>query len=248
MQYDFTILSNGGQKIDAKGRFIKYKSGTGKIQVRIDRGGYIDLVPGQGIKNIDFDSFEVRDKSGAANSGTIIAGFLEFQDDSVSGSVGIVNIPHVIVDSQAGTVLVRQNGKELTVAGSAFIGVAAFNTAVAQLWNPVGSGKNVVVEAIEVASSVANTFDLFSASVVAATSSIAAGLNKNVGGSASTAQVRSGINTGTTDLQMMRILTGANVGNFRRLERPILLVPGKGLTVLPITAGNQAINFEWTEE
>jgi hypothetical protein len=134
MQYDFALTPLGGQIINVKGRFFKYRTGTGPIRVKLTDGGVIDLMPGQGVSNRNFESIEIVDRSGAINAGTILAGDFDFRDERISGTVDVVD-----------------GGKSRTLSGRTYMcaisaGNSAGQFAFNELWNPPGSNKNVIVE------------------------------------------------------------------------------------------------------
>lgn len=140
MQFDFNVGANKSQHIDVVGTFIKYKAGTGLIRVRLDGGGYIDLLPGQGVNNVHFTSVDLQDRTGAQNVGTILAGIYDFRDDRITGSVEMID-----------------GGRNRTIANIAFIAnnVCPASPGVqshVQLWNPAGSGKNLILKAVIAAS------------------------------------------------------------------------------------------------
>jgi hypothetical protein len=181
MDFDFTLLANGGQAVDIAGSFFKYKAGIGAIKIQTDRGGSVTLLPGQGVRNAQFTRLQIVDASGLPNSGILIAGNEEFIDDRISGSVAIT----------AGTLSVVDDGKSRTLSGSAFIATigqsaAAGTYATLQLWNPAGSGKNLIVESINANFDVDN---LFNASDSVAAISVQTGnpSPKKLGGAASVA-------------------------------------------------------------
>jgi hypothetical protein len=132
MQYDFAVGANGGQRIEVSGRFFKYASGAGKIRVTTSRGGYVDLVPGQGIFGGEFSGLSITDRSGVANSGVILAGDFDFRDERIPG-----------------TVLTADGSSGLTMTQQCFVGSQAASIGTdsnfAILTNAAGSGVNVVV-------------------------------------------------------------------------------------------------------
>jgi hypothetical protein len=98
MQFDINLGANKSQHLDVSGTFLKYKSGTGPIRVRLNGGGYIDLVPGQGVSNVKFDNVDVQDRSGLTNTGTILAGNYDFRDDNVNIGGGSLNLGEIAAD------------------------------------------------------------------------------------------------------------------------------------------------------
>jgi hypothetical protein len=135
MQFDFTLPGNGNQHLDVAGTFLKYTSGTGKIRVRLNGGGFIDLMPGQGVGNVKFNNVDLQDRTGFANSGTILAGNYDFRDDNVYG-----------------TVTVRDSSSDIVQANKSFIGAGPVygsgGTTMTALfvYNPSGSGRIVKIK------------------------------------------------------------------------------------------------------
>jgi len=240
MQYDFALAANGGQQIDVKGKFFKYISGIGRIRVRINKGGYVDLLPGQGVWNVDFETLNVSDRSGAVNAGTILAGDFDFHDDRITGTVDVVD-----------------GGKYRTKAQIAYSSsVRAGNVgamfATVQLWNPPASGKNIVVEAIGVTSVLGGTIALLAASnsALANLRATPGSKLKQAGVAASVAVTRyeqlAAQGIVTSDLQYAM---GANSNVDKKLVEPIVITPGYGLNVSSETANvDIAASFEYYEE
>lgn len=140
MQYDFAVGAGQSQTLDVSGRFFKYRSGTGVISVRTSGGGSVDLLPGQGIWNVEFSSLTVKDKSGLANAGVIVAGAFDYRDDRIAGSVEVID-----------------GGRARTMANLAYMATGSRGAAPGllghfQFWNPAGSGRNVLIEQIIVGS------------------------------------------------------------------------------------------------
>ncbi len=138
MQFDFQLAPGASQTIDVKGRFFKYKSGTGLIRVRTSMGGFVDVLPGQGIENVNFTSLTIADKSNAGNSGSILAGDFDFRDDRITGTVDVVD-----------------GGKARSNTGAAciaYVNMSAVATKYphVQLLNPTGSSKTIYVEQISI--------------------------------------------------------------------------------------------------
>lgn len=240
MQYDFNLQPNGGQVIDVKGRFVKYRSGTGYIRVRLSSGGYADLLPGQGIFNMAFDSLTVSDRTGLANIGTILAGDFDFRDDRITGTVDVVD-----------------GGKARTLAGLAYMASNALTSAAAQypsiqLWNPPGSGRNLVVEKISAAHTSQGLIDMgrTSAPIGAA---FKAPTNKNLsiaGGSVAQCRYQSSaaLPMVAADVMFNSIVAGMALV-LLPLNEPIVVGPGMGLCIMS-EVQNVALNasFEYFEE
>lgn len=240
MQYDFALTPLGGQIINAKGRFFKYRAGNGLIRVKLTDGGVIDLLPGQGVSNRNFESIEIVDKSGAANSGTILAGDFDFRDERITGTVDVVD-----------------GGKFRTKAQIAY-GSSVRNGNVAaqfsnvQLWNPVGSGRNLVVEAIGVVSALGGTIAVVIPMSAALLNLRGTPASKLVlaGATASVAQTRYE-NTGVANNAdaTLHFAMAANSNVPKNFAEPMVITPGNGLNVAALTANiDIGANFEYYEE
>jgi len=237
MQYDFNLLAGQSQNIDVKGRFFKYKSGTGMIRVRTSLGGAVDLLPGQGVEDVEFTGLTVSDRSGANNVGSILAGAFKYTDDRISGSVEVID-----------------GGRNRTIANQAFMtntycGPTAGNTPMVQLWNPVGSGKRVVVERVTRSSGSAGNIVVALVNYALATFDKYA-RSKLSGGSVSTSEVRYFSKVGAqNDPALTSDPVQANVPLLFQFIEPVVLLPGFGLVIAASSIGTDVVGaFEYFEE
>lgn len=92
--YNFTLSANATQNLDVPGDYLKVISATGAIRVRTVEGWMKDLLPGQGVKGLNFQRLILEDRSGAANTGTIAVGIGadSIVDDRITGEVSISDI------------------------------------------------------------------------------------------------------------------------------------------------------------
>lgn len=239
MQYDFTLVPFGGQDVSAIGQYIKYKSGLGAIRVRMSQGGFVDLTPGQGIRlPKEFTAFNITDRSGNANAGVILAGDYEFQDDSINGAVSIID-----------------GGKISTLQQSCFMGTfdappinAQYNSCV--LGNPAGNLKNIVVESIAVSSTFSGPVVLTQSNSAVGASVV--GINK-AGNLApnSTGLMGAGAvtNLALAGAVFWKLNMAANSVAVIKLAEPIIIIPGRSISVLSISIGQGLTAcFEWRED
>jgi len=217
MQYDFALTPLGGQIINAKGRFFKYRAGVGMIRVKLTDGAVIDLLPGQGVSNRNFETIEITDRSGAANSGTILAGDFDFRDERITGDVNVID-----------------NAKNKVMLGNCFYRLRsapalAANYSFVQLFNPVGSGVNVSLNRIFFASDQVGTIGMFQSTVEAGGVTYPA--NKRIGGADGLLHCNSGYTVSQPGSGSMGTLNAsvANVYSEIGINDPIVLVPGQGL-------------------
>jgi hypothetical protein len=239
MQYDFTLLAGGGMDVNAVGNFIKYKSGLGAIRIRLNTGGYVDLTPGQGIRvKTDFSAFNIADRSGNANIGIVLAGPFEFQDDSIAGTVSVVD-----------------GAKASTLSQSCFMGTVNAGTAAgfvngAGLVNPGGNTKNVVVESVEVMLLTAGIMTMHHSSFTAGV--VGNAYNKMMfAGPQSTAGLSS--NPGNNVAAFGSIVWKRNMGSNTvvglKFAEPLILPPGRSLQIVHNTVASDLVaNFEFRED
>lgn len=239
MQYDFTLVANGGQDVNAVGSYIKYKSGLGKIRVRMSNGGYVDLTPGQGIRlDSPFNQFNISDRSGVANSGIILAGHYEFQDDTINGAVTIIDGAKLNTLTQS------------CFMGSCDAGSLGSNYNYATLVNDAASGKNVVVESITV--SVQTTTIVY---LTLTNSGVGATINafNKAGNLAPYALALMGPgainNIALIGNIMMKINLLANTPYTFKFAEPVIIVPNRSLSVVNGTLGSPLTAcFEFRED
>ena len=238
MQFDFTLAANQSTTLDVSGRFFKYKSGTGVIRVRASAGGYVDLLPGQGVWNVQFSSLTVTDKSGAANAGVVLAGEFDFRDDRIVGTVDVVD-----------------GGKTKTNAGIAFSGgvqsgAPAGNYAVCQLWNPAGSGKNVIVSKAFISTDITSVLLMGVGNAVNG-ATLGNPANKLASGLTSSARncydYLPGNPAGFKTLAYVSLM--ANTPFLYHFAEPVILQPGYGISArMGAMAGTLNAAFEFVEE
>jgi hypothetical protein len=235
MQFDFNLTSGQSQTLDVSGRFFKYKSGTGAIRVRATGGGYVDLLPGQGVFSLNFTSLTITDKSGAANVGVLLAGEYDFRDDRITGTVEVIS-----------------GEKSRVIAGNSFagsMGIVADPTfpAMVQLFNPAASGKNVFVNKIILGGTAAGEWIVSSTTTQLATL-VGTCPNKKLNGAASSAERRREARAalGNTIFDLYATL---NVPFDIVMVEPLMVPPGNGIVVYPATVNVQNVtNFQFYED
>lgn len=242
MQFDFNLGAGASQTIDVKGRFFKYKSGTGPIRVRVSGGGSVDLLPGQGVENVLFASLTVSDRSNASNMGSILAGDFDFRDDRISGTVDIVD-----------------GGKSRTLAGQSFSSAVLCYGAgglysTAQVFNPADSGKRVSCSKIIITSTISGLIKIgwnTAANGALPPEGVASKLTGGVSGKAKICNI--GLAAEPAGFKYLGIYESGGGGGstfIYAFAEPVLIMPGFGLNVQHGTIGTPTIqaNFELVEE
>lgn len=249
--FDINQVPGVTRLIDQVADYVYYLSGSAggadtTIAVRPQSGGEtVYLKPGQAYKFGQGEGaarWSITNLKGeAAIIGQLLFSTGEFTDNRVSGSVEVID-----------------GGKARTNAGQAFmswgdLGGAVGVNSVHQLWNPAGSGKNVIIEQIS-ASSVAGGFAGFAFWNAALPTLVAAnggsGTSKKSGIGASTAQRR----TDQTAVlpygpSLFSTSLTANVNFDRKFNEPVLLTPGMGFCIFHGSPNTEiAVGLEWFEE
>lgn len=212
--------------------FLNGSAGGGDttIVIRPESGGdAVYLKPGQAYK---FNAGEAAPRWSIRNhkgEGTIVGQLLfsvgTFTDNRVSGSVEVID-----------------GGKNRVSAGVTYSLSAAPSAQAGlinhvQLWNPVGSGKNLVVSQVIVGTS---AFDIVAFKFHNAALATLAGnvLNKKAGAAASIAESRSQRDAAvlTPGAALVFATCNGSSSNLIKPTEPFLLPPGNGLVVHNATA------------
>jgi hypothetical protein len=237
MQYDFNLGPNTSTTIEVAGKFFKYKSGAGVIRVRTSKGGVVDLLPGQGVWNVDFTGLTIADRSGIQNVGVILAGDFDFHDDRITGSVEVID---------GGRARAKNNTACMGYAGQP---KAAGMYSQVQLFNPATSGNNLFVGQVSFYSNGIGGV-LMARFDTPLESFVRNGGRKHLGYPNSSAELR----TNTNAIQQIMTVPGPMAAidaatKVMKFIEPILIEPGRGL-ILTANNVNEDIGgtFEFFEE
>jgi hypothetical protein len=234
-----TLAANAAQEFYFNGEYFEILDAQYPMDVTLkDRNG----VPMSILRNAEA-SFYAR----PGHYGTIVLQSAQAQVVRFmygSGDVGTRRI--------SSTVQVVDGGKARTLAGAAFMGAMqrtqlAANNSYVQLWNPAGSGKNLIVKAYGVGASSAGGLTMGFGSV-ALVNLLATAQAKLAGGAAPVAQIRNeNSNVSYFTNAVDTFYAPALQSSQRALQEPLMLPPGKGFNV---AAGVTDLNcsIEWVEE
>ncbi|AKN65861.1 hypothetical protein RC55_07180 [Herbaspirillum seropedicae] len=240
--------------VAAYGQFVYFESATGpgdtSIVVKAQGGSGVDYIlkVGQGFRTDEaFSQLIISNNKGEGTiTGVVVVADQNFFDNRVVGTVSIAGTVGV-----NGVVEVVDGGRARVLANKAFMAYADMGAAdkpVHQLWNPAGSGKNVVIESVTVSSGSVNTVRIAFASAAAANMAAQPALSKKNGVAGSIAEVRQVINPTflTNPIYVAYVSTAAQV---LAPKEPFVLTPGNGLSVQGQNAnGNMVTIFEYYEE
>ncbi len=261
MEYhNFSVAVGGQQVLEAEAGYIRFDSISAgnsypTIEIRSLAGDRILLKPGTDVKLREARSYWIISNYDAQNT---IAGVLQIghkdekiEADRISGEVSIAGT--VSVDGEVSTI---DGGRASTESGIAFIGAdyvgagGAGNFSEIQLLNPSGSGKVVTLRGLSVGSGTAGLVQLSRCDSALATL-VGNAVNKNLGGSASSAQIRHRNNSASLAGTAVMLTVGVIAYQSAPwpLLEPLRLQAGEGVVVYA-TAGNNLgwATFEFLEE
>lgn len=236
-----TIPAGGVWRLGMAAAELQIVASSSPLRVTLYRGGSVigsglNVLAGDYFRGVDFDAVELF--SVDAQEVTILLTDGESGSSRIVGEVSVINGELMRVSS--GVCFMAQGYQG---------GVAAEYQHV-QLFNPAGSGRNVVVSKLIVISSVAAQAFRISVGSVAAAVLASAGVSKKVGGAASVAQIRT--HSSAAPFGSLSMVAGVSAAYDSRevpFSEPILLPEGTGLIV-----GSNAVNvslwgsFQWLEE
>lgn len=236
----------GGRIVNAKARFFRYESASASgadesMRVRADGNDLGTYLPGDSITlPVDASTWELTPVTPTATA-LVRVGIAGVQSARLTGVVSSVDA-----------------GKMRTVSNTAFMArgtttVGAATVAAVQLWNPVGSGRRAVVEAISMQCSVAST--MYAALVNVSRTDLALGVSKLGGGAPSVMKSQSG-SAGTLaglmylNKELVQLVVTANVAIGWQFREPVVLPPGWGLMLISDTTASPTVTgfFEYFEE
>jgi hypothetical protein len=247
--FDLSIAPNGMRELQVQGSYVYFLDGSAggaDATIALRKGAGSDsilLKPGQAIKLPDAGGFDTRwIISNYRNQGTIIGTLLigdgEFFDNRISGTVEVID-----------------GGKARTLGNIAFsapsyCGAVAAQYAYAQLWNPVGSGKNIVISQLNASSASAGAIHFVKETVMRPNLNAAQPINKKIGAAqASVVQMRRENTTVLNSDDLAWQYVSANASFLYRLTEPIVVPPGTGVAIFNGAVGSDSgATYEYYEE
>lgn len=243
MQYDFTLNPNGSQTLEVSGTYFTYKGGLGAIRVTPSSGDSVDLLPGQGMSAVKFDRLTIKDLSGAANAGAVLAGTGAWRDERIAGTVEVI-------DGARNRTLANQ-----AFQGNTYCAGVAGQIPMCQLFN-TDPTRRVIVTAVTTTQGTGGAVGIMIVSA-AIGNPANTGMNgtrypssKLSGGVPAKAEMRVG-NSASNPVGAALISNSVQPGiaQERRYTDPVILLAGYGLTVWYPGAGQDVTaGFEFIEE
>lgn len=229
--YDITIAANTTRQLDAPGSYFYYYAGSAggadsTITLRgISSGLRLILKPGQAFRlpdgNIETSWILTNYANTATIVGTVLVGDGDITDNRITGSVEVVD-----------------GNKNRVTAGNGFAwrptSIAATNKAHAQLWNPSGSGKNLIIDGIIITSTVAGGITIGTYNTQLSTAAPSQ-VNNILSASAATS-VATPLVQEIAGVSFTRVFgtlnVAANTSQAFDLKRPIVIQPNTGLIII----------------
>jgi hypothetical protein len=234
--YPLALQAGGSSVILAEGSYVRIKSSTGQVQIFMDDiGPFGPLDPGQGFRDFPYKRLVIQDVSGSANNVQVIVADRTFVDDTITGTVAVVD-----------------GGKARTQANQAFVANAqilgfAANYGHVQLWNP-STARRAIVKALWVSALSDGVMDVCEYNVALASLN-AAPKSKLMGGATSVMQNRSQANAALLGNVLGSISVKANIEQFVTLQEPISVEPNTGCLIHHSAQNVQLVcAFEYYEE
>lgn len=242
--FDISIAVGSVRRINANGKFFRYYNGSAAgldetILVTYD-GGSVTLKAGQSVKlNQSVSEWLVSNYKGQASIlGVVVIGDGEITDTSIAGSVSVID---------GGMARTLSNGAFLASGASAAV---AAQYSHLQLWNPSGSGKNVILEAFSFSTNVASGINFYRDVAQRSTANNAV-VSKYLSGAVGVAVLRSENNAVMQFAGgvMLSYLTPASVVQTLNLKEPIVIPPASGLNFVTASVNVSVVgNFEFFEQ
>lgn len=243
-QYDLNIPVGGAQSIDVEGDMVRFLSAVdpfAQIEIRPNFAqGNITLKPGQGFKFSErVKRWVVLNKGTVPLSGYLMIGSGDFSDQRISGDVNVID-----------GAMSRTLGDVAFVANLYASGLEGLIRNI-QLWNPVGSGRNLIVQAIVASTADAGVLRIGGRQSALSSLSATVPLSKKIGGPAGVAQLRQQDGAASLivggNLLERTYQMGGGAADIK-LSGPIVVGPGAGLVVVGPLSGNCTAWFEYYEE
>lgn len=245
--YDFTITANGYRTVSAPGTYLRYYKGSANgadpsILVKNDTMGVAAILkPGQAIRlpaseRGAVDWIVSNYAQAAPISGILAIGDGQLDDSTVSGEISLIN-------GEVSRVL----------AGKCFAGYSVCAAVAGQyshciLYNPAGSGKNLILDRAAMLMPTAGTVGL---SVVSALLAVAANntANKLVNTGGRVGDLRAGTFASAQGNPFFNLTIPANESREFAFSEPFVIPPTYGLAAYGMTANIQlTANWQWKEE
>lgn len=239
--YTFIVPAGGALPLLVQGDYFKVMAQTGPLEIRGDTFGQLSpILTGQGMRDTPFGRLEVKDLTGVPNQVSLLVADAAFVDDRISGEVSVID-----------------GAKARAITGVAFMatpytGPAIGNKSAAQLWNPVGSGRRLIVDQVRAASNTAQGL-------------LAAFTTAPLANDYTAQRIASRLSGGPASVALARGAPAASIGGapyllnftvatslteiFVPKGAPLVIEPGYGLTV-ENTVDNTSVTavFEYFEE
>lgn len=239
--YDFRISAGGLFPLDVQGNNFLIKSSSGAVNVKWQGGFLANLAAGQG-QNVPegFHRLDLTNSSSVTVYGELLISDENFIDKRITGDVSVID-----------------GEKARSIASGRFQATADHTTPGqypgVQLWNPAGSGKNLIVTSVDCGLSAAGSVRIYGDNVAFANDVSGSSIsNALVGAAAGVAQVRREVFAAPPAIPFGRgrePIIPANSYIQVVLDGPMVVPPGFGVSTLGAPVGVVlGVSFQWFEE
>lgn len=244
---NFEVTATSAWAWDGPVSVIYYESGVdsagalARIRVRSPDGSAVDLEmkPGrQASWPLPIAGVVIESLTGNSITGKISIGNGDVKDSSVVGSVEVID-----------------GGKARTTANAAnshwtLVGGTAGQLSAVQLWNPVGSGRKIIVEKVTMASTISTGFVHAAHNAALATIDPVPAQSKLLGAtSVAAGQPRKGTEAARLGVDFALSNAAVNTGVVYQPPEPIVLLPGWGHCIWGNTVNSDvSVTWDWFEE
>ena len=234
--YTYALAANATVQLPVDGGFYKLLAASGAVGIARNGNAALSLDPGQGERE-NFQFLTITDKSGATNNVELIVADSSFVDDRIYGEVSI------------------DGGKARALLGLLYVGMPlqaslAANYPYVQLWNPPGSGKNLIVMQTSFGSAGALNA-VMGYGTVARTTDLTAtyAKSKKQGVPIGVGQIRAENNVAGLAAPFFNIKAIANQSQQWTPAGPLIVPPGVGVDVYNNALASDLFStWEWYEE
>lgn len=242
--YDVTLAAGVAMNIPLPGRYFRILEGAGTFQIQFDNGVQTEFVAGLGIQLEPFNWAMLT--SPTSQVVTVAVSDLRIDDNRLAGVVSVVN--GEITNVLAGRAFSAMHG------GSG----AAGKYPVTQLFNPAGSGVNIVVSRVSLRLTTAagtgfmmRRYDTL-IDTVPTYGGPQYGQSKVVGGANGVGEVRYDVVDSVAGYTAKRIMSGGVPQQYGMAEvpfaEPLVLTPGVGvLCYANLQSAGIDVTYQWLE-
>lgn len=246
-RYRLNLLAGVTQSLSVKGDYLRVVSSDEEITIDIDGEALQGMEKGMSYRG-DQPFNKLKLISQVNQQVEVMAGSGKVEDNraTISGTVDVSGVVDVI---DGGRIIVND---DLAFAGTIASPAVVSKYSFAQVFNPVNSGVNLIIEFVRAGTEKTCSVGVFLNNSAFLTLDPGQPVNKKAGGRDSVAEIRaeSSATVNPVDARFMSIINlqaGSNDSHI--FSKPVVLSPGSGLSVRSDLVENRiGASFEFYEE